>query len=74
MIEVIKKQWNYILYKNDDNEYTLSVLCGTVGLYDVKVKLNDEQVNDYLEKGEEYLDLFAQKIRSNPLEYIEKGS
>ena len=72
MIELIKKNWNYVLYKNQ-GEYILSVVCGTVGLYEIEVKLNSEQRLNYENEDEGFIDELAQKIRDNPILYS-KGS
>jgi hypothetical protein len=72
MTELIKKQWNYRLFLNASNEYVLVVLCGSVGLYEVEVRLNSTQINDYKLKGESVIDKLAEAIRSNPKKYLEK--
>ncbi len=69
MNEIIKKQWNYRLFKNSSDEYVLSVLCGTIGLYEVEVKLSPQQIQDYEDKGEKVIDELAQEIRNNPANY-----
>lgn len=73
MNELIKKQWNYRLFKNSSNEYILSVLCGTVGLYEIEVKLTKSQVDDYELKGESVIDELAQDIREDSKDYTEKN-
>jgi hypothetical protein len=72
MTELIKKQWNYRLFLNASNEYVLVVLFGSVGLYEVEVRLNSTQINDYKLKGESVIDKLAEAIRSNPKKYLEK--
>lgn len=72
MIELIKKQWNYRLFLNTSNQYVLVVLCGSVGLYEVEVRLNSTQIDDYKLKGESVIDKLAEAIRSNPKKYLEK--
>ncbi len=70
MNELLKKQWNYRLFKNSSDEYVLSVLCGTIGLYEVDVKLTSKQIEDYETYGEKIIDELAQKIRNNPSSYL----
>lgn len=43
---IINERWNYQLIKNND-KYVLSVMCGTVGLYEIEVELSDEQIKEY---------------------------
>lgn len=35
------KNWSWIFFEEEDNKY-LEVVCGTVGLYTVIIKLNEE--------------------------------
>ena len=70
MVEVIKKQWNYTLSKNLMDEYILSVVCGTAGLYDIEIVLNDKQITEFKKRGEAYIDDLAQIIRDNPSDYL----
>lgn len=68
MIEILKKQWEYVLYKNDD-ELVLSVVCGTVLLYDVEIKLTEEQKDQFKKEGQKYIDILAEQIRFSPEKY-----
>lgn len=70
MKDLIKKDWNYRFYENN-GEYYLSVLCGTVGLFDVLVKLTENQIQLYKKDGELFLDKFAQEIRDSPSQYMD---
>ena len=68
---IINERWNYQLIKNND-KYVLSVMCGTVGLYEIEVELSDKQIKEYTQKGKEYIEVLVGKIRSNPSNYISK--
>jgi len=68
MIELLKKQWEYILYKDND-ELILSVVCGTIALYDIEIKLSAEQKEKFSKEGQGFIDLLAEEIRYNPLKY-----
>ena len=69
MNELANKRWNYRLWINAYNQYVMSVLCGTVGLYEVEVKLTESQIGDYEARGENMLDELAEVIRNNPENY-----
>lgn len=66
---IFNERWNYQLIKNND-KYVLSVMCGTVALYEIEVELSDEQIQEYTKKGKEYIEVLVGTIRSNPSEYI----
>jgi hypothetical protein len=74
MIEVLRKQWTYILYRAESNKYILSVVCGTVGLFDVDVELSADQVRKFENQGEPFIDELAAKIRYSPTKYINNNS
>lgn len=55
MKKIIDKPWNYTLYKKQ-SKYILSVLCGGVGMYEIEIELNKEEVDAFKENGESYID------------------
>ena len=72
MEKIIDKDWNYTLYK-DGGKLILSVLCGTVAMFDLNVPLNEEEKEDFYLKGEVFLDDLAEKIRFSPPAYQERS-
>jgi hypothetical protein len=65
---LLKKDWSYTLKRNG-SDLTLSVLCGTVGLYEVSIILNENENELFLKQGENFIDTLANNIRSNPESY-----
>ena len=57
------------LYEDDDNDLSISVLCGSIGAYEVSFKLNEEELNAYKLKGQQALIELSRKVVSNPEEY-----
>ena len=49
MKEILKKNWTYILY-DDNGKLLLSVVCGSFGLFDRNIYLNQDEVTSYNEK------------------------
>lgn len=70
MIELLKKQWEYVLYE-DNNELILSVVCGTILVYDVEIKLTEEQKNMFKKEGQKYIDVLSEEIRYSPEKYAD---
>ncbi len=58
------EQFNYQLTK-DGLTYKLNVVCGTVGLYEISVILNSNQVENYKKEGKRYIAELAQELRGN---------
>ena len=69
MKEVLKKQWVYTLYKTENNEYIFSVVCGTIGIFEVDITLSVDQIKKYENQGEVFLDELAAKVRYSPESY-----
>lgn len=68
MNNLIKKDWNYTLSKND-GKFIFSVMCGTVAQFEVDIELNIEEINKYNNQGEVFLDKLAERIRNNPSDW-----
>ncbi len=69
MKKLINKGWEYILYQTDDNNLILSVVCGTVGLYDMNIQLNDKEKDKFEKDGTKFIDDLANDISSEPPKY-----
>lgn len=65
MIEILKKDWNYILYKTEE-KLIISVLCGSSANYLVNLELNKSEVNLYKENGLVFINQLAEIIRERP--------
>lgn len=72
MKELLRKDWDYILYESKKG-LILSVLAGTVAVFEVKVLLNDAEQAQYKADGTTYLTALAAEIRSNPKPYQDRG-
>lgn len=68
MKEVINKNWDYILYE-DNGEYIISVLCGSIGIFEINIQLNSEEKEWFLKRGAEYTDELAKQIQFSPQLY-----
>ncbi|RZJ60014.1 MAG: hypothetical protein EOO45_24940 [Flavobacterium sp.] len=71
MEELSGRSWDYTLYRNGA-DLILSVVCGTVGIYEVNVKLDKEETRRYEGEGEDYIATFAKSVRNDPNEYTSR--
>ena len=62
---IINESWNYQLIK-DAEQYRLSVLCGTVALYEIEYVLNDNEITLFEKNGKSFIDSLVKEIRENP--------
>jgi hypothetical protein len=69
---IAEESWFYILEHDDEsNEYVLDVVCGTVAIYTIKIKLNDEEIRGYLTDPSS-IRVLAYRISDYPDEYLER--
>lgn len=59
---VAERNWSWMLFNTDD-EYILSVACGSIGIYTCEIVLTDKEINDYQVLGEKALEELARDIR-----------
>ena len=62
---LLQKDWFYTLELLSD-QYILSVVCGSVAIYDIKIQLNTKEVDQFKEKGEAFIEQLAASIRFSP--------
>ncbi|MEL6562684.1 MAG: hypothetical protein AAFQ94_31235 [Bacteroidota bacterium] len=68
MKELLKKDWQYILFE-DEEDLLLKVICGSVAIFELNIKLNDLEKTNFQLLGEEYIDKLAHEISSNYTKY-----
>jgi uncharacterized protein YhaN len=72
MEEIVKKDWKYVLYRTEQNQLLLSVVCGSVALYDLNFILNSEEKELFRKEGVKFLDELAEKVSYSPQLFEER--
>jgi hypothetical protein len=62
----------YRAFRNDRGEIGIAVLCGGIGLYEVKLLLNEEERREYEAGGRQYLDVLARDVAKNERKYDDR--
>jgi len=65
MRKILEKSWTYTLYQ-DEEDYFLEAVCGSVGIFELAIRLNDEEKKLFSEQGEAFISSLAQKISDSP--------
>jgi len=69
---ITEETWFYISEHGDEtDEYFLDVVCGTVAIYTIKIKLNEEEVKEYLGDPSS-IQVLAYRISDYPKEYLDR--
>lgn len=63
-----EKPWSWTLYEHDD-EYFLSVMCGSVGLYSRDIILSVDETERYLTRGIDEIIKMAKIISFSPQKF-----
>ena len=70
---LLKKDWKYSLMKEGE-KFMLSVVCGSIGLYEIEIELNPFEVDNFKKAGQYYIEELVEKINKNPKEYISRNN
>ncbi|GAB4023618.1 hypothetical protein [Spirosoma koreense] len=65
MKELAKESWNYTLSEAETGDLIFSVVSGSVGLYDIRIRLTPAETTQYQREGKPYLASLANEIRSD---------
>ncbi|NNE13352.1 MAG: hypothetical protein HKN51_00160 [Saprospiraceae bacterium] len=68
---LIKKNWEYSLI-DKDGKRIFKVLCGSIGLYEIKIDLTMKEINRLNLEGLAFLDSLYHDINRNPTKYNER--
>lgn len=72
MKEILKKDWKYVLYQTEQDNFILSVVCGSIALYDLDFVLNIDEEERFRKEGVEFLDELAEKVNYSPQLFEER--
>ena len=65
---LLKVSWTFVLFTYG-HRYFLSVVCGSVALYNVNIELSAEEIDLYRREGEDGIAKLAREVFNNPSMY-----
>ena len=65
---VCESRMAWMLFQEEDN-YFLSVVCGSVGIFTRDVNLTPFDIENYSKNGQSFIDELSKEIQNNPSEY-----
>lgn len=68
--KIIESTWDYLLEKDDNGDLIFEVVCGTVAIYTITFRLNDEEIKGWESEGEKFLRHLSYDVRDHPKEYM----
>ncbi len=72
MREIIKKPWDYT-FSEKKGSYYLSVWSGSVGIFEIHIELNSDEITQYQNEGLDYIEKLAKEIQYSPSSYSERN-
>jgi len=58
--------------EHDGSGFILSVLCGGFAMYEVKIRLTEQETDSYRAQGKEFLDGLARSVSNSPNQFKER--
>ena len=68
MKEIDSSRMLWTLYQ-DQEEYYLSVICGSVAIFETSIRLSKSEYVQYSQQGSDILDRISSKVRNSPKDY-----
>ncbi|MCD2258409.1 hypothetical protein [Psychroserpens luteolus] len=69
---ILKEDWSYTLEKTKSESYILTVVCGSIGIYEIKIALNPEEIQKFITHGESYIVQSVRNIQESPSKYTHR--
>ncbi|WP_298901292.1 hypothetical protein [uncultured Psychroserpens sp.] len=69
---VFKEEWSYTLERTNSKSYILTVVCGSIGIYDIKISLNPEEIQNLINRGKPYILQLVRSIQESPYKYTHR--
>lgn len=69
MKPVASEHWFFDLYA-DDTGYLLEVVCGTVAVFTITIRLDADESRRYAERGLDSVRELADRVRASPSEFL----
>lgn len=65
--------WDFDLVEEDDGRLMLTVVCGTIGIFEVVIELNEDERTSFLEKGRDFVIDLKNLILEDPMSFSERS-
>ena len=69
---LLQKDWQYTLTDYGDNYLLLDVVCGRAAVFNVSFFLNKNELKQFNEKGEDYIQTLANRVIFSPSSYEDR--
>lgn len=65
--------WDFDLVEEDDGRLMLTVVCGTIGIFEVVIELNEDERTSFLEKGRDFVIDLKNLILEDPMSFSDRS-
>jgi hypothetical protein len=71
---ILEEPWSFSFWEEEDGALVLEVLCGTVGMFEVRVRFSDEQRAAYAHEGEAFVRRLARAVNDAPDAFLPRAT
>ncbi|MDN3609811.1 hypothetical protein ACODM8_15130 [Vibrio ostreicida] len=71
MVVLDEEYMSWLLFQSRE-DYLLSVVCGTVGVFMLEIELSHAEISQYKASGKSYINELANSIRFRPDSFTER--
>jgi hypothetical protein len=71
---ILEEPWSFSFWEEADGALVLEVVCGTVGMFEVRVRFSDEQRATYAREGEAFVRRLARAVNDAPDAFLPRAT
>jgi hypothetical protein len=71
---ILEEPWSFSFWEEPDGALVLEVLCGTVGVFEVRVRFTEEQRSAYAREGEGFVRRLARAVKDAPDAFLPRAT
>ncbi len=71
---ILEEPWSFSFWEEPDGALVLEVLCGTVGVFEVRVRFTEEQRSAYAREGAGFVRRLARAVKDAPDAFLPRAT
>jgi hypothetical protein len=69
---ILELPWGFRFFTDSSGSYYLEVLCGAAGIFEVCIRLTEDELSRYREFGNDYIEKLARDVAYSPSTFIQR--
>ena len=72
MMNILLEEYYFYTFYEAEGRFLLTVVCGTVAVFDVTIALSSHEIKRFQEEGKAYIDTLANQILYAPDNFLDR--